>query len=164
MKLEYLIPNLIVIGLLSALAFAQQETTITVSTTVSPYLTVTPSYTAVDFGTVNAPSSNNVPVNLNQSAGEFNFTVSTNAPYQASAKVADIPSGLTEKIAISDDLAYVTNPVNARSLTTSYQVIFSKTVTAGGTYIDYNGHFLDVSSTAPAGAKTWSLYILYENI
>ena len=163
MKLEYLIPSLIVLGLLSALALAQQETELKTWATIEKYISVTPSYVEVDFGTVNRSTTNNVPVNLDQTLGQFNFTISTNYDYRASAKVAGIPAGLTQKISISPNLADAINVTLAKTLSDVYQYFPSVSVPEGGTYIDYHGHWLDVAEPK-AGTHMWFLYILYENL
>jgi hypothetical protein len=163
MKLEYLIPSLIVIGLLSALAFAQQQATITTSATISPYISVVWSYNTVDFGTVYVNSANNVPVNLNQSLGEFYANITTNSNYTISAKVSGLPSGFTHKFLAWPSIDGLI-PEKAKVLTETYQEIFTQTgVPMLGTFTNYHANWLDVGFVE-AKQYSWTLYERYENI
>lgn len=140
------------------------EYSVTAKATVQKYISVIVNYTEVDFGSVSAPSTDNTPVNLDQSLGQFNDTVKTNYDYKISAKVSGIPSGVTHKFYANQDKTQATSVANAVSLTDAYQAIYTATVSAGGTYVDYHGHWLDVSETARADSYTWTLYLLYENL
>jgi hypothetical protein len=85
--------------LFSSVAVAQQDIQVTAS--VSPYLTVTFSYTAVDFGTHNANVTNTPPL-LNQTAGVFNVSIDTNKNYTVYGRGTDFSDGAGHTFSISN--------------------------------------------------------------
>jgi hypothetical protein len=167
-----LLPLLATLFISSALA---ETTDISVSASVSKYISVTFSYTSLNFGTVNSPSTDNKPTNFNQDDGELNVTVDTNYDYTVAIRGTDFSGPQTifgpqtiaifnMKAKVSNTLTDIVNKVNPTTLSTSDQTIFTKTVIQAGIQDpEYHGYWLDIPSTIYSGLYNSTITLTHSN-
>jgi parallel beta-helix repeat protein len=128
---------------------------------VSPYISITFSYSSINFGILQVNTINPAP---NQANGVYNVSIDTNANYQVKAYGSDFtgPSPLPithlyfDTNTTAENLAYS----DAKSLSTTSQVIdgYDKTVT-----LNYHGYWLSVDKIL-AGDYNTTVSVVYENV
>jgi len=126
-----------------------------------PYISVSFSYTSVDFGNLTVNQTYPAP---NQELGIYNVTVDTNSNYTVKAYGNDF-SG-PETIPISN-LYFDTNS-SASSLSYSNAISLSTATQTIDTYsldinINYHGYWFDVPDVQ-AGDYTTTVYVIYETV
>jgi len=156
MKYASLLSLLILaLGLVAVPAYSD---TVTVSATVSPYISVTFNYNAVDFGTVTVGSTDNHPT-PDYTTGVYNVSIDTNTNYTVSAyESGDFTSnGLTLDFAVSS------NPTvdgTFYTLGTSSQTVYTSSLTETFEGTEYHQYLLDVGDI-PTGSYSTTVYITY---
>jgi hypothetical protein len=137
-------------------------TDISVTVDVAKYLSVTFSYSTVDFGMLTAGTSDNPA--LKQELGWYNVTIDTNYPYFVYAYGTDFSDGEEHTFSISN-LKLDTNPSvsglsvsDAKALSTSSQEIdnYLENVT-----LNYHGYWLSIPSGQYHGHYTATVTIDY---
>jgi len=151
--------------LMLILPYAYAET-VTVNVSVAPAITVTANYNTVNFGTLSAGTSDNEPTPVN-TAGEYNFTVSTNGNYKVEASGTDF-TGTTSSFAISN-LKLDTNTTasnlavgDAVALSTSTQTIDTNIPPSATT--NYHGYWLTIPSNQFAESYSSTVTITISNV
>jgi hypothetical protein len=165
-KIMAMVLSLLTLFCGSALAVT---TNIPTSASVSKYISVTFSYSSLDFGTVASPSTDNEPTNLNQDNGELNVTTDTNANYEVSISGTDF-SG-PETIAITNmeakctaNVTEIVEKVSPLTLSTSPQTCYTKTVTSAGVQAtEYNGYWLDIPANKLGGSYSSTITLIHQN-
>jgi hypothetical protein len=161
-----LLPLLATLFISSALAVT---TDIPVSASVGKYISVTFSYTSLNFGNVNSPSTDNKPTNLNQDNGQLNVTVDTNYDYTVAIRGTNFSGPQTIAISnmeakVSNTLTDIVNKVSPTTLSTSDQTIFTKTVTEAGIQDpEYHGYWLDIPSNVFGGTYSSTITLTHSN-
>ena len=160
---EYFIP--VVVGLLTLLPIVGADD-VSVSATVSPYISYTVNYATLDFGTVSAGSSSNTPTNYDQTAGELNATIDANDEYKVEAYGTDFTgSNTSETFSISNlkmdtDSNYANlAEASATALSTSSQVIETNIAYTVTTH--YHGFWLTIPSGQAADTYSSTVTITY---
>jgi hypothetical protein len=138
---------------------------ITVSATVSSYISATFNYDTVAFGTLTQGSNNNpAPYNAD---GRYNVTVSSNLEWKVSAYGTDF-SNSGHSFSISnlkmdtDSTKEGLSLSNAKALSTSSQDIDTG-YGAGENIVNYNGFWLSIPANQYATSYTSTVTITYSN-
>jgi len=138
---------------------------ITVSATVSKYITATFEYSAVSFGSLGAGSNNNPAPN--QATGIYNVTVDTNYAYRVSASGTDFSDGGSHTFNINN-LKVDTNPTagdlalsDAVTLSGSSQPI--DTNIAPTETINYHGYWLSIPASQYPTTYSTTVTVTFAN-
>jgi hypothetical protein len=128
-----------------------------------PYISVTFNYSSISFGNVTSPSTNNTPKNLNQTLGQINTTIDTNANYKVSASGTNFTySSYSFSIA---NLRFDTNSTttfdNFIQLSQASQDIDTYSYT---TKVNYHACLLNVPANQYAANYTSTVTITYANV
>ena len=122
--------------------------TVEVNVTVQGYITATFQYTAVDFGTLTAGTTDEPAPN--QANGIYNVTIDANSEFKVEASGTDFSDGAGHTFAISnlkmdtDTSAANLDLANAKTLSTTSQVI--DTNIPYTTTVHYHGYWLSIPS------------------
>jgi len=158
MKYASLLSLLILaLGLVAVPAYSD---TVTVSATVSPYISVTFNYNAVDFGTVTVGSTDNHPT-PDYTTGVYNVTIDTNTNYTVTVSGTDFSDGAGHTFSVANlkmSVNTTTTFYNFSSVTTSSQTIYNGVDTDT---INYHAFLLDVPSGQYAASYSSTLTINY---
>ena len=153
---------LLALGLLAVPVIAPD---VTITASVAPYITVTPNYNTVDFGTVNSGTTDNTPT-VDQTAGLLNFIVDTNKNYKVSASGSDFsgPASLSINNLSMDTNTTASNlsPSSSVAITTTGVLIDDNIPYTYGT--NYHGYWLTIPSGQAAGSYSTTVTITVENV
>jgi len=139
---------------------------VSVTTDISSYISITPQYSAVAYGTLSAGTNNNVAPN--QATGIYNFTVDTNRNYTLKALGTDFSEGGGGSFEIgnltmdSDPSAGSLAEGNSVALATTNVTIDSNIVYTVTDH--YHGYWLDIPSGQKEGSYSSTVTISYENV
>lgn len=137
---------------------------ISVTTTVSSFITATYQYSAVDFGTVSAGSTDN-PANEND--GQANVTISTNKEFQLAVSGSDL-TGSTSSFGIGN-LTMDMNTTQGNLAVGSSIAVGTSPVVIGveqdeNVVIMYEGYWIDIPAGQYAEAYSTTLTETYSNV
>jgi hypothetical protein len=146
------------------LAMPVFATDISVSASVAKYISVTFSYNAVNFGSLNAGTTNNPAPNQDQ--GVYYVDIDTNYAYDVNAYGTDFSDGAGHSFAISNLKLDTSSTVsglsidNAKALSSTSQLIdsYAYTVTT-----NYHGYWLSIPAGQYASSYSSTVTIDYIN-
>jgi hypothetical protein len=137
-----------------------------VSATVGKYISVSFSYISVDFGTLNAGTTDNEP-KPSHTIGIYNVSIDTNYAYDVNAYgTGDFSDGAGHTFAISnlkfdtDSAVTGLSVTNAKALSTTSQLIDSYDATVT---LNYHGYWLSIPAGQYAGFYVATVAIDYMN-
>jgi hypothetical protein len=147
--------------LFSGLTYAEN---LTISASVQKYISVTFSYSSVDFGTLTSGTSNNPATG--QEDGVYNVTIDTNYPYYVVAYGTDFSNGAGHSFSISNLRFDVEtdpslfNPVHSTPLSHNEYIINS--FSEGWTH-NYHAYWLSIPAGQYASSYSATVTINYVN-
>jgi hypothetical protein len=147
------------------LAMPVFATDISVSASVTKYISVTFSYTSVAFENLTAGTTNNEPT-PSYSTGVYNVSIDTNYAYNVNALGTNFSDGAGHSFAISN-LKFDTDSAvsglsinNAKALSDESQEIDSYDATVT---LNYHGYWLSIPAGQYAGSYSSTVTISYMN-